>query len=417
MNKKGFTLIELLAVIVILAIIALITVPVVINIINNAKKGAAEDSTYGVLGAAKYFLIANYKDFENNNDDILFTCNSNGNCTTTLVGSTATTLELSGAKPTGGTIRIEKTGVTVTNLKFGDYYCNKAKTEDKVNCGTTQQGSNAQTNDQNNEPAPTGIEIGTIVYFDPVSTATCNATEFDLAKINNNESTCYKWRVMAPNVGEDNVTLQLDHSLGDADVSWNNSTDIDANGPTNALSTLASRTSTWTRLPLLNYTYPSGSDTIETYGKLTCINGTCTVTNNTELATGLRARLITADEIAYIINTVADENADSKSWSLTSSTYFNISSTTEKPGYLSSACTNCDMSLAWLIENTVATDYSGATANAYGGENYGYWTLTPSGFEGQPWYVFRTGTFRTFGSNIIDGIRPVITISKSLINY
>ena len=36
--KKGFTLIELLAVIVILAVIALIATPIVINIINNAKK-------------------------------------------------------------------------------------------------------------------------------------------------------------------------------------------------------------------------------------------------------------------------------------------------------------------------------------------------------------------------------------------
>lgn len=37
MKKKGFTLIELLAVIVILAIISLIAVPIVINIINDAK--------------------------------------------------------------------------------------------------------------------------------------------------------------------------------------------------------------------------------------------------------------------------------------------------------------------------------------------------------------------------------------------
>ena len=38
MNKKGFTLIELLAVIVILAIIALITAPIILGVIENAKK-------------------------------------------------------------------------------------------------------------------------------------------------------------------------------------------------------------------------------------------------------------------------------------------------------------------------------------------------------------------------------------------
>ena len=40
-NMKGFTLIELLAVIVILAIIALIAVPLVMDVITDAKKSAA----------------------------------------------------------------------------------------------------------------------------------------------------------------------------------------------------------------------------------------------------------------------------------------------------------------------------------------------------------------------------------------
>ena len=47
MNKKGFTLIELLAIIVILAIIAVITVPIILNIIENARQGAASNSVIG----------------------------------------------------------------------------------------------------------------------------------------------------------------------------------------------------------------------------------------------------------------------------------------------------------------------------------------------------------------------------------
>ena len=58
-NKKGFTLIELLAVIVILAIIALIATPIILNMIENAKKGAAKDSAYGYIEA-----IENYQAFE-----------------------------------------------------------------------------------------------------------------------------------------------------------------------------------------------------------------------------------------------------------------------------------------------------------------------------------------------------------------
>ena len=42
MKNKGFTLIELLAVIVILAIIALIATPIILGIIDDSRKGAAE---------------------------------------------------------------------------------------------------------------------------------------------------------------------------------------------------------------------------------------------------------------------------------------------------------------------------------------------------------------------------------------
>ena len=47
-NKKGFTLIELLAVIIILAVIALIATPIVLNVIDNARKSANKDSAYGL---------------------------------------------------------------------------------------------------------------------------------------------------------------------------------------------------------------------------------------------------------------------------------------------------------------------------------------------------------------------------------
>lgn len=54
-NKKGFTLIELLAVIVILAIIALIAVPIVLNMINNARKSAAKTGTLNFVDTVEYY--------------------------------------------------------------------------------------------------------------------------------------------------------------------------------------------------------------------------------------------------------------------------------------------------------------------------------------------------------------------------
>lgn len=58
LNKKAFTLIELLAIIVILAIIAVITVPIILNIINNSKRGAAIDSAYGYRDAINKWYVS-----------------------------------------------------------------------------------------------------------------------------------------------------------------------------------------------------------------------------------------------------------------------------------------------------------------------------------------------------------------------
>ena len=146
MNKKGFTLIELLAVIVILAIIALITVPVVIKIIDNAKKGAAEDSTYGVLKSAQYYWALNNDDLDAANKSVTFTCSNKGVCSGTVketsVGNDGTitqvdktvTLDLEGTKPSAGTITINNGQYTIEGLKFGDYTCSKAATATKVTC-------------------------------------------------------------------------------------------------------------------------------------------------------------------------------------------------------------------------------------------------------------------------------------------
>ena len=61
-RKKGFTLIELLAVIVILAIIAVVTIPMIMNVIEKAKKGALEDSAYGLIESANLYYSENVKE-------------------------------------------------------------------------------------------------------------------------------------------------------------------------------------------------------------------------------------------------------------------------------------------------------------------------------------------------------------------
>ncbi len=148
-SNKGFTLIELLAVIVILAIIALITVPVVIKIIDNAKKGAAEDSTYGVIETAKLFWTLHQQDLSVANNTVTFTCSAAGVCQGTVKVSSVdgsnnittsdqtVTLDIDGTKPKAGTITIDFSstyGIAVSGLKFGDYTCSKTANVSKVTC-------------------------------------------------------------------------------------------------------------------------------------------------------------------------------------------------------------------------------------------------------------------------------------------
>ena len=58
--KKAFTLIELLAVIIILAIIALIATPIVLDVINDARKSASKSAAALVLDSAKLYYAEQY---------------------------------------------------------------------------------------------------------------------------------------------------------------------------------------------------------------------------------------------------------------------------------------------------------------------------------------------------------------------
>ena len=92
-NKKGFTLIELLAVIIILAVIALIATPIVLNVIDNARKSANKDSAYGLLDSAKLYYMESLLDESKN-----------------LSGNLITKINVSGRKPDSGTVYINNKG-------------------------------------------------------------------------------------------------------------------------------------------------------------------------------------------------------------------------------------------------------------------------------------------------------------------
>ena len=129
-SKNGFTLIELLAIIVILAIIAVITVPIILNIIENSKKGAATDSAYGYKDAVNKWYISKLQ------EDSGYTLNGNYNVSDGKLNNIE--IPLSGSIPTNGTLIYSNNELTGGCLTIGDY---KVTFDSKGSVSSTEKGS------------------------------------------------------------------------------------------------------------------------------------------------------------------------------------------------------------------------------------------------------------------------------------
>lgn len=105
-NTKGFTLIELLAVIVILAIIALIATPIVLNLIDEARKGAAESDVLAYVKAVETSAVTKLLTPEGSSINY-----ANATCTI-ADGKTATELEctLAGGSEAKVTLNVDIKG-------------------------------------------------------------------------------------------------------------------------------------------------------------------------------------------------------------------------------------------------------------------------------------------------------------------
>ena len=127
MKKKGFTLIELLAVIIILAIIALIATPIVMNIIERSRKGAAERSAENYLSAVETEVMSLRANGTILSDGT-YTINEDGDVCLNSGCTEKITIEMSGTKPSSGTVAISNGKVVAsgannatTTLTIGEY--------------------------------------------------------------------------------------------------------------------------------------------------------------------------------------------------------------------------------------------------------------------------------------------------------
>ncbi len=353
-NKKGFTLIELLAVIVVLAIIALIATPIVMNTIKNAKKGAAErtaDNYIKQVETAVAEAKLGNKSVPNGTYDI----DGNGNLTGAGLPDGKLEINMSGNKPTSGTIKISNGGVSKegTTMTVGDYDVkynqekNRYEASEKGNTPQVEVLCTAKTT------ATTGnVPSGNYAYGDEY---TCELGD-------NDEKTFF---VLETN--GDNVSLIMDRNIAlngkgrtSDEVAWVTYKDYLAAGgtesdwgdygnnnlgPITVNKILKERTSAWTKLDEDQITLPSGQQ----------------------------------------IATASGKTFDASS----------ISESSELP--------------TWLYGNLSI------------GVPYGYWTSTPS-YSSNAWIVYYGGNMDhnsylgrgvVNGSGNPNGVRPVITVSKS----
>ena len=187
-KNKGFTLVELLAVIVILALIALIATPIILNVINDAKKQAAKDSAYGYMDAVEKYIVSSELEDKSIQDGTyrVEELNSMG-------------VSVKGSTPDNGTIKIESKTVKSYDIGIDGYAVSNGKV-DKVS--TTKK-----------------IENGTAVYYNPVSGEKCTGYTEANSKTGKN-SGCMKWYVFNDKEGNATVNVILDHNTT-ANVAWN----------------------------------------------------------------------------------------------------------------------------------------------------------------------------------------------------
>ena len=205
-KKKGFTLVELLAVIVILAIIALIATPIILNVINDAKKEAAKDSFYGYMDAIEKAIIVNDIDEEEG----FPTPDPNGCYNLKELNKK---VNIKGTKPKiadaakvclkeGTTTRL--TGVEIDEFTFA--YDGKELTQTKN--GTTEDTKNYKV-----------YTNGTEIYYNPGTGKKCD----DYTEGNSTTGTksgCMKWYAFNDNDKSSTVNVILDHNTK-ANETWN----------------------------------------------------------------------------------------------------------------------------------------------------------------------------------------------------
>ncbi len=339
MKKQGFTLIELLAVIVILAVIALIATPIILNVIEESKKGSAEQSANGYKEAIENQVMLN--EVDSSKESIVDGVHSVDELKSLGV-------EVKGQEPENGNVYIENGIVKNYIFGIGEYV---------VENGVATKSTNKKK-----------YENGYAIYYNPVSGEICEESE--AVSTTGTKTGCMKWYVFNDNEDASTVNMILDHNTTPK-VAWNSNK--------------------------RNVVYKD-SNVAPVVNKLITENNWKSV-----------PRLVTAEEINEITGKT-DWKQDGRMYCLES----------KKLDIEGMPYCNNTGAMGWLYDHTYCKEGSNDWKCLNNDPaTYGYWTSTIYGMVGKGsdmWVVSRRGYLSNSSADYIDlGIRPVITISKSLI--
>lgn len=239
------------------------------------------------------------------------------------------------------------------------------------------------------------IKKGTYIYYNPVDNTICTDYVEENSKTGV-KTGCMKWYIYADN-DENTFNMILDHNTT-ASTAWNLSATNTGGPDENFLNKLKSDTSGWSGVPFRSDIYTRTS-----------------LTANYQIDySGYRARIISAEEVAKI--TGYANWADN--WY-----YFDTNATSR-----SNTCKEGDTSgcnYGWLYDRTNTTCTTYGCLNNNDVEGFGYWTSTARVGEYYKKVAWRVQTGGMLDCNVsystIEnengnfGIRPVITIAKSLV--
>ena len=386
--KKGFTLVELLAIIIILSIIAVIATPIVLNVIDEAKKTTAKNNAEAYLNAVTLAIANKNLEMDGNFEPTECKIKNDGN----LLCDEKISVEvkvLKGEKPNGGTITLKEEKVDNLELMY-EGVPTITKIESGLN-GTKEQLVFSE--------GPLKYTGDNVVYFNVDTGKRCEISEYNYKNSNtgyngidnkvDGQNSCLKFYIF--NETLNTVDLILDHNTT-AVVEWN-STGTFEGGPTTVLEQLKKDTANW----------DTGDADVDFLSQDKVYTQGATVAVNYE---GNKAKLITYEQIADIVGNTND------SWgSYTLDGHDNDYSTTCKLGNTS----GCNY--GWLYDRTnpLCKTY-GCSNNADSAmTGMGYWTITSDiNSQDGAWYINNLGFMGVIsvGSTTHNGVRPVIQILR-----